>query len=128
MKLKVTVNTVPYEVEVEVPDSAPRLPAIVIGGGAPVATAAAAKKAAGSSGAAASAGSGGTVVAAPLAGTVNRFLVEVGETVNEDDVLVILEAMKMETEITAPKSGKVTQVYVAQGDPVQGGQALLEIS
>ncbi|MDR0417006.1 MAG: biotin/lipoyl-binding protein [Propionibacteriaceae bacterium] len=127
MKLKVTVNSIPYEVEVEVAGQGGRLPAIVIGGGAPVATPAAAKKSAGSAPVAA-AGSGGTIVAAPLAGTVNRFLVEVGETVAEGDVLVILEAMKMETEITAPGAGKVTQVYVAQGDPVQGGQALLEIS
>jgi methylmalonyl-CoA carboxyltransferase small subunit len=126
MKLKVTVNAVPYEVEVEVADQGPRLPAIVIGGGAPVATAAAAKKSVG--GPAPAASGSGSLVAAPLAGTVNRFLVEVGESVEADDVLIILEAMKMETEITAPTAGKITQIFVAQGDPVQGGQALLEIS
>jgi methylmalonyl-CoA carboxyltransferase small subunit len=127
VKLKVTVNSIPYEVEVEVAGEGGRLPAIVIGGGAPVATPAAAKRSVGGGGGA-QPSSHGTIVAAPLAGTVNRFLVQVGESVAEGDVLVILEAMKMETEITAPSAGKVTQVYVAPGDPVQGGQAPLEIS
>ena len=40
---------------------------------------------------------------------------------------MVLEAMKMETEITAPKAGKVAKILVAQGDAVQGGQGLIEL-
>jgi methylmalonyl-CoA carboxyltransferase small subunit len=121
MKLKVTVDSVPYEIDVEVAEpAAPSLGAIVIGGGgaAPVAAAPAA-----GGGAKASA----NAVAAPLAGSVNRILVEVGQSVEEGDVVLVLEAMKMETEITAPKAGKVAAILVSQGEAVQGGQGLVEI-
>jgi methylmalonyl-CoA carboxyltransferase small subunit len=120
MKLKVTVNAVPYEVDVEVAPPELALPAITIGGGSGPAIAVSAPK---GGGAPASA----NAIPAPLAGTVNRILVEKGQEVKEGDVVLILEAMKMETEITTPRSGKVTNILVAQGDPVQGGQGLLEV-
>lgn len=52
---------------------------------------------------------------------------EEGDEIEAGQVLLVLEAMKMETEITAPAAGHVTAVLVAPGDPVQGGQALIEL-
>ncbi|MCY4016775.1 MAG: sodium-extruding oxaloacetate decarboxylase subunit alpha [Gammaproteobacteria bacterium] len=64
-------------------------------------------------------------VAAPLAGTVVRVMVGVGERVETGDVLVILEAMKMEAEVHAPAAGTVAAVRARGGDSVQLGQVLL---
>ena len=64
---------------------------------------------------------------APLAGSVARILVAEGDEVEADQVLLVLEAMKMETEITAPAAGKVSAILVKQGEPVQGGQGLIEL-
>jgi len=119
MKLKVTVNDVPYVVDVEVAEDAPAgLGQIVIGGSAaaPVVSAAPA-----------AAGGGGNSVAAPLAGSVSRIEVAEGDEVASGQVLLILEAMKMETEITAPKAGKVTKIYVEKGQAIQGGQPLIDV-
>ncbi|MDR1386920.1 MAG: biotin/lipoyl-binding protein [Propionibacteriaceae bacterium] len=122
MRLKVTVDQVPYEIDVEVAEKeSATLGAIVIGGGGSVTVAAPSGGGAGAGAASANA------VVAPLAGSVNRVLVEVGQEVAEGDVVLVLEAMKMETEITAPKAGKVSAVLVAKGEAVQGGQGLVEI-
>ena len=66
-------------------------------------------------------------VLAPLAGSVARILVQEGDEIEADQVLLILEAMKMETEIKAPAAGTVSAILVAPGDAVQGGQALIEL-
>ena len=66
-------------------------------------------------------------VVAPLAGSVARVLVNVGDEIEAGQVLLLLEAMKMETEITAPKAGKVGAILVDKGTAVQGGQALIEL-
>jgi methylmalonyl-CoA carboxyltransferase small subunit len=66
-------------------------------------------------------------VVAPLAGSVARVLVADGDEIEAGQVLLVLEAMKMETEITAPAAGKVVVVLVKPGDAVQGGQALIEL-
>ena len=66
-------------------------------------------------------------VIAPLAGSVFKILVNEGDEIDAGQVLLVLEAMKMETEITAPNAGVVTAVHVTVGDSVQGGQALIEI-
>jgi len=66
-------------------------------------------------------------VVAPLAGSVARILVAEGDEIEAGQVLLVLEAMKMETEITAPAAGKVSAILVAPGDAVQGGQALIEL-
>ncbi len=116
MKLKVTVNQIPYEVEVEVDNTPAGLPAVNIGGGAGVAPAAA------------SSGASGNAVTAPLAGSVRKILVEPGQAVNAGDVVAVLEAMKMETEITAPKSGTVAKVLVDVGAAVQGGDPIIDIT
>ena len=57
-----------------------------------------------------------------------RVLVEEGQAIEAGDVLVVLEAMKMETEITAPEAGTVGAVLVAAGDAVSGGQVLVELA
>ncbi len=119
MKLKVTVNQVPYEIEVEVEEEeAPQLGAIVIGGGgghvmAPTTASVQAASA--------------NAVVAPLAGSVARVLVEEGQQISAGEVLLVLEAMKMETEITAPKDGTVARILVEKGTPVQAGEGLIEL-
>ena len=65
---------------------------------------------------------------APLAGSVARILVKEGDTFQAGSVLLVLEAMKMETEITAPSDGSVASILVDQGEAVQGGQALIELA
>ena len=76
----------------------------------------------------ASASSGeGEEVKAGLPGNVLRVEVSEGDSVEEGDVLLVVEAMKMETEIKAPKAGTVSSVLVSQGDKVVTGQALVVI-
>ena len=70
----------------------------------------------------------GKPMPAPLAGNIWKVHVTVGDVVNEGDVLLILEAMKMETEVRAPRSGKVTSVGVREGDSVVVGDTLLAIA
>ena len=74
------------------------------------------------------ASSQGEPVAAPLAGTIWRVAVEPGQSVVEGDILIILEAMKMETEIRAAKSGVIDTISVKAGDSVSVGDTLLTIN
>jgi len=67
-------------------------------------------------------------VPAPLAGNIFKINVSVGQSVNSGDIVMILEAMKMETEVRAPESGTVRAVLVKEGDAVQVGDALLTLS
>jgi len=64
-------------------------------------------------------------VVAPMPGTIAEILVEVGDTVNADDELIILEAMKMENPIMAPSGGKVAEIKVAEKDKVDTNQVLI---
>lgn len=66
-------------------------------------------------------------VVAPMAGKIVSVKVKKGDVVKADDVVCILEAMKMENEITAIKSGKVQEVNVAEGTPVNDGYVLIVI-
>ena len=66
-------------------------------------------------------------VKSALPGNVLRIEVSVGDTINENDVLLVIEAMKMETEIKSPFSGIVKSILVEQGDQIQTGQVLIEI-
>ena len=66
-------------------------------------------------------------VKAALPGNVLRIEANVGDTVNENDVLLVVEAMKMETEIKSPFSGVVKSILVEQGDQIQTGQVLFEV-
>lgn len=123
MQLKVTVNGVVYDVDVEVEEEPqPQLGAIFMaGGGFSPPSVVPSTGSGGSNG-------DGNGVRAPLSGTVARVLVEEGQTIDAGDVLVVLEAMKMETEITAPEAGTVGAILVSPGDAVSGGQVLVEVS
>ena len=132
MKYKVTLNGRTYEVEVEagkamlldeyeaVVPSAPAAPAAVAA--APVAAAPAAPAAA-----APAAPVAGESVSAPMPGTILKVNVTAGQAVKEGDLLVVLEAMKMENEIFAPKAGTVAQVLVNKGSSVDTGATLVVI-
>lgn len=72
--------------------------------------------------------SGGEPVPAPLAGNILKVLVTPGQVVQEGDVLVILEAMKMETEIRSPVAGTVTSVEATVGKSVAVGDTLLTLA
>ena len=133
MKYKVTLNGRTYEVEVEagkamllseyeaVVPSAPAAPAPVA---APAAAPAPVAAPAPTSTAVTAAGE---VVAAPMPGTIIKVNVTVGQAVKAGDVLVVLEAMKMENDITAPKDGTIAQVVTSKGASVSSGDPLVVI-
>ena len=130
MKYKVTLNGRTYEVEVEAGKAmllaeyeavAPAAPAAAA---APVAAAPAAAPAA----AAAPVVTGaGEAVNAPMPGNILKVNVKAGDAVKSGTVLVVLEAMKMENEIMAPKDGTVTQVLGSKGSTVDTGAPLVVI-
>lgn len=129
MKYKVTLNGRTYEVEVEAGKAmlldeyeaiVPSAPA------APAAAPAAASPAAAAPAAAAVTGAG-EAVNAPMPGTILKVNVTQGQKVAEGAVLCVLEAMKMENEILAPKAGTVTQVLAAKGATVDTGAPLVVI-
>ena len=128
MKYKITLNGRTYEVEVEAGKAmlldeyeaiAPSAPAA-----APVAAAPAAPAAAPAAPAVTGAGD---AVNAPMPGTILKVHVQNGQAVKEGDVLVVLEAMKMENEILAPKNGTITQVLVSKGSTVDTGAPMVVI-
>ncbi len=114
-KFLINVNGTSYEVEVE-----------EVGGAAPVAAPApaAAPKAAPAA-APAAVPAGGKKINAPMPGTVVDVKVNAGDTVKKGQILVILEAMKMENEIMAPEDGKVVSVVTTKGAAVNTGDALV---
>jgi oxaloacetate decarboxylase alpha subunit len=69
----------------------------------------------------------GTPVAAGLAGNVFKVLVGVGDVVNEGQPILIVEAMKMETEVSSPRGGTVSAVHVEEGDAVAVGEPLISL-
>lgn len=131
MIYKVTLNGKIYEVEVEKGEAmiraeydaaapvapAPAAPAAPVAA-APVAAPAAAP-------APAAAGEG--VVQSPMPGNINAVKFSAGQSVKAGDVILILEAMKMENEIVAPKAGTLKGVFVTKGAMVNTGDALFEI-
>ena len=130
MKYKVTLNGRTYEIEVEAGKAmlldeyeaiAPAAPAA-----APVAAAAAPAAPAAAPAAPAVTGAGDAVTA-PMPGTILKVNVQNGQAVKTGQVLVVLEAMKMENEIMAPKDGTVTQVVVSKGASVDTGAPLVII-
>ena len=66
------------------------------------------------------------VCRSPVSGIVVRLVAQPGQTLQAGDVLLVLEAMKMETNITAPVEGKVSRIRVNPGDSVQVGQVVAE--
>ena len=129
MKYKVTLNGRTYEVEVEA-GKAMLLDEYEAIAPAPVAAAVAAPAAAPAAAAPAAAPAvtgAGEAVTAPMPGNILKVNVNVGDAVKEGQVLVVLEAMKMENEIMAPKAGTVTQVVVTKGSTVDTGAPLVVI-
>lgn len=134
MKYKVTLNNRTYEVEVEEGKAmlvdeyeayAPAAPAPMAA--APVAAAPAAAPAAPAAPAGAALAAG-EVVKSPMPGNILKINVSQGQKVNEGDVLIVLEAMKMENEIVATKSGTVAQIVTAKGAVVETGAPLVVIA
>ncbi len=126
MKLKISIDNKTFEVDVEVaePDHAALPPAYPVGSAvlaSNMAPALPAKPAADSP-----APGDDKVCRSPVSGIVVRILVQVGQSLQTGDALMVLEAMKMETNLTAPLAGKVTAIRVAQGDNVQTGQVVVE--
>lgn len=130
MIYKVTLNGKIYEVEVEkgeaviqseydaaLPQAAPETAAPVQAAAAP----------APQSAPAAPASVGANTVVAPMPGNINAVKVTAGQQVKKGDVLIILEAMKMENEIYAEKDGKIGQVFVQKGATVETGTPLVEL-
>ncbi len=72
--------------------------------------------------------SAGETLNAPLAGNIFKVKVKSGQTVNQGDVVIIMEAMKMETEIRAAHTGTIAEVLVAEGDSVATGDALIALA
>ena len=133
MKYKITLKGTTYEVEVEKGEAmildeyeakSPVPPAPVAA--APVAVAAA-PVAAAPAAAAPAAVAAGTVVPAPLPGNIFAIKVKAGDAVKAGDVLVIIEAMKMENEVCAPSDGVVKQIAVSKGALVATGDTLVVI-
>ena len=134
MKYKVTLNNRTYEVEVEQGEAmlvdeyeafAPA-PAAAPAAAAPVAAAPVAAAPAPAAPAASLAA--GEVVKSPMPGNILKINVSQGQAVKEGDVLIVLEAMKMENEITAPKAGSIAQIAVSKGQVVETGSPLVVIA
>lgn len=125
-KYNVTVNGVTYEVLVEETDSASApAPSAPVPASAPAAPKPAAPKAAPK---AAPAGSqGGIKVTAPMPGTILKMNVKVGDTVKANDLVCVLEAMKMENEIFAKEGGTVKSVDAPQGASVNSGDVIITL-
>ena len=108
-KYRVNVNGTVFEVEIEEMTGAPAAPAAAPAPAAPAAPA------------------GGEKITAPMPGTILAVNVTSGSAVKKGDVLMILEAMKMENEIMAPYDGAVTSVSVTKGAAVESGTLLCTI-
>ncbi|WP_298483502.1 biotin/lipoyl-containing protein [uncultured Ruminococcus sp.] len=129
MKYKVTLNGKTYEVEVEA-GKAVLLDEYEACAPAPAAapTAEAAPAAAAPAPAPAVNLAAGEPVNAPMPGNILRVEVKQGDTIKAGQLLVVLEAMKMENEILAPKDGTVAQVVVSKGSTVETGSPLIVLA
>jgi methylmalonyl-CoA carboxyltransferase 1.3S subunit len=123
MKLKINIDSKQYEVDVEVADvevvghprfaavesSAVRIPTAVAEAPVEISNVAESK-----------------VCRSPVSGIVASVVAQPGQTLQVGDILLVLEAMKMETQVTAHVAGKVAAIKVKAGDSVQSGQILVE--
>ncbi|WP_137597034.1 acetyl-CoA carboxylase biotin carboxyl carrier protein subunit [Paucilactobacillus kaifaensis] len=128
-KFKITVDGTEYLVEMEEIGGAPVAP--VIQQAAPVATSSqpepASKTTQQPAPAAQPTTGAGDPIAAPMPGSILKVLVKVGDEVQENQPLLILEAMKMENEVVSNHAGKVTSISVNVGETVNAGDALITI-
>ena len=134
-KFLIKVNGNQYEVEVEEirDETAAAQPAYEVKpAAAPAPAAAAAPKPAAPKAAApakdSSVPAGASVIKSPMPGTILKVNVATGDSVKKGQVLLILEAMKMENEIVAPADGKVASVNVAKGDSVNAGDVMVSLA
>jgi len=123
-KLRVTVDGKPYEVTVEIPDEPggalpaappPPPPQVTAPAAAPPPAPVAQTR------------GGPGEVRSPLAGRIIAITVQPGQTVKEGDHVLTVEAMKMNTSVTAPKAGKVSEILTSVGAAVEEGQLLARI-
>ena len=122
MKLRITIDEKTYEVEVEAAE--PETPVVPLNvGSAPLRAGA---NLVAPPPVAPPAGTEEKVCRSPVSGIVVRLAAQVGQKLQQGDILLVLEAMKMETNITAPTAGKIAAVRVQQGDSVQAGQVVVE--
>ena len=130
MKYKVTLNNRVYEVEVELGEAmlTDEYELAAPAAAAPAAPAAAPAAAAVPVAAAADGLAAGEVVKSPMPGNILKINVTQGQKVNEGDVIIILEAMKMENEIVATRSGTIAQIAVTKGAVVETGTPLAVIA
>ncbi len=128
---KITVNGTTYDVAVEEIGAgvAPAAAPVAAPAAAPVAApAASAAPAAAPAAPAASGSKGSIVVSAPMPGKILGVKTEVGKAVKKGDVLMVLEAMKMENEIVAPEDGTVASVEATVGAQVESGDILVTLN
>lgn len=132
MKLRITVEGKTYEVDVDILDgegSTSNQPEAVAAAPRPVAPAPPPAAAPAPRPAAAPAvGASGKVVKAPLAGTITKVLVAVGDQVALNQPVAIMEAMKMESTIASTAAGTVSAILVPPGTAVRDGDPLVELS
>jgi len=124
VKLNIKIDQKTYEVEVEAvePEAPSHAPRGYVMESAPVRVAAAPPVAPAPSGPV----NEDKVCRSPVSGNVVRVMAHAGQSIQVGDVLLVLEAMKMETNITAPVSGKLAAVKVNAGESVQAGQVVVE--
>lgn len=127
MIYKVTLNGKIYEVEVEKGEAIIQAEYDAVAPSQAVATPSAPAQSAQSAPTQSVASGSATAITAPMPGNINQVKVSSGQQVKKGDVLIILEAMKMENEIVADKDGKVGQIFVQKGAVVETGTALIEV-
>ena len=129
MKYVATLNGKKYEVEIErVDEYRPLDRGAQVSAPAPILAAAPAPKAAPAPAAAPAAPAGAVAVTAPMPGKILGVKASAGQAVKRGQVLLILEAMKMENEIVAPQDGTVATINVAVGDSVEPGATLATLN
>ena len=128
MKLRISLDERTFEVEVEVAETDHANPGYPVGSARLAGSAASVKPGSGP-------GAGGPPAAvadeskacrSPVSGVVVKVVASAGATLNAGDTILVLEAMKMETNITAPQAGVIASIKVNQGSRVQTGDVLVE--